>query len=333
MKTAMDVPEITHRANQAEQKPGFDIKENIEPLRDNGKVLGLIDKLCKTLSDEHINYCHWKSNAALERSACGLNDLDLLVENSQSSLFLQILSGLGFKQSYSALNSIMPGIHNYYAYDKTSQVLVNVHAHFQLLIGHDFTKNYHIPVEREYLDSSSQKNLFRVPTPEFELIIFVIRMITKHFTWDTLLLRHGKLSSNEKNELDYLLSQVSLTDLNRILESHFKFMDGNVFHECLTLLSSNCAVGERIRISQKMIHYLSPYARVPQLVDAGLKLWRRFYWPFSRIVMRKEYRKKMTSDGSMIAIAGGDGAGKTTVINGVFTWLDGEFAIKNIPYG
>jgi thymidylate kinase len=311
----------------------FEINQDCDLCKKDGSALDLIARLCNTLSKENVNYCHWKSNAALDLSANGLNDLDLLVDSSQSHLFIQILSKLGFKQSFSALDTIMPGIYNYYAFDKSSQILVNVHAHFQLLLGHDFTKNYHIPIELEYIGSSKQKNLFQVPAPEFELIIFVIRMVTKHFTWDTFLLGHGEISVSEKHELEYLLSQVSSIELDRILETYFKYLDGRVFHDCLTLLDSTHSVMERIRISQKMIHCLSRYARVPHLIDAGLKVWRRFYWPFSRIVLRKEFRKKFNNGGLLIAIAGGDGAGKTTVINGVVSWLDGEFAIKKYHMG
>ncbi len=50
-------------------------------------ALDLIRRLCVTLEKEGINYCHWKSNAALDRSANGENDLDLLVHRLDISRF------------------------------------------------------------------------------------------------------------------------------------------------------------------------------------------------------------------------------------------------------
>jgi hypothetical protein len=270
------------------------------------QVLDLVDRLCKTLSKEKINYCHWKSNAALDRSACGKNDLDLLVDRADSQAFLEILYKLGFKESQSQAEFVMPGAHNYYGYDKSANVIVNVHAHFQLIIGHDLTKNYHIPIEHPYLKSSVQGNLFRVPAPEFELIIFVLRMIIKHFTWDTLLLRQGKLSSSEKNELDYLHKCISESAMYGILAEHFKFIDLNIFQSCLETMLSNYSIWKRLRVGQKMLNCLDPYSRNSQLVDAGLKLWRRLSWPLKRRILRKEARKQMRNGGLMAAIVGGD---------------------------
>ena len=41
--------------------------------------LELVRRLCQTLSTEGVDYCHWKSNEALDRSARAESDLDLLV--------------------------------------------------------------------------------------------------------------------------------------------------------------------------------------------------------------------------------------------------------------
>ena len=42
-------------------------------------ALDLVVKLCETLAAQKIDYCHWKSNTFLDRSASGDNDLDLLI--------------------------------------------------------------------------------------------------------------------------------------------------------------------------------------------------------------------------------------------------------------
>jgi hypothetical protein len=40
----------------------------------------------------------------------------------------------------------LPGVLDYYGYDWEAQRFVHVHAHYQLILGHGATKNYHIPI-------------------------------------------------------------------------------------------------------------------------------------------------------------------------------------------
>ena len=180
-------------------------------------ALNLITDLCKTLAAQKIDYCHWKSNAYLDRSASGDNDLDLLVSRVHAKHFLEILFGLGFKESLLTRAEELPGVRNFYGYDPKSGRLVHVHAHFQLILGNDLSKNYRLPFEKVYLASSVQGDLFRVPTPEFELVVLVIRMVIKHSTWDAMLMRHGQLSKTERYELNDLSTEETLSKVEPIL--------------------------------------------------------------------------------------------------------------------
>ena len=81
-------------------------------------VLDLILRLCKTLAVEKIDYCHWKSNTALDRTARGENDLDLLVNRAHANRFAEILYSLGFKETLAESDNELPGILNYYGLDQ-----------------------------------------------------------------------------------------------------------------------------------------------------------------------------------------------------------------------
>jgi len=171
---------------------------------DESQILDLVRDLCNLLAAEKINYCHWKSNISLHRSAQGENDLDLLIARSDTDNFNIILDKLGFKEFYTSSEKSVPGIRNYYGFDRKTIKLVHLHVHYLLMLGNDFTKSYHLPIEKPYLESAHQDGLFRVPEPEFELVVFTIRMILKHATWDSILGRQGKLSPSEQQELKYL---------------------------------------------------------------------------------------------------------------------------------
>ena len=110
-------------------------------------ILTLFRLLCQALAEEEIMYCHWKSNNALDRSASGDNDLDLLISRADAGRFTEILFRLGFKQTQAPFDKQMTGVSDYYGYDDQADKWVHVHAHYQLIMGHDMTKNFHLPIE------------------------------------------------------------------------------------------------------------------------------------------------------------------------------------------
>src|SRR5689334_5320608 len=95
----------------------------------NLSALGLIARLCKTLEIEGVAYCHWKSNNALDRSASGDNDLDLLVSRAHGQCFAEIMGRLELKEVEASPIQRLPGVLSYYGYDKEADCLVHVHAH------------------------------------------------------------------------------------------------------------------------------------------------------------------------------------------------------------
>ena len=52
----------------------------------NVRPLELIRSVASRLEESRVRYCHWKSNAAIDRSATGDNDLDLLVLGRQANI-------------------------------------------------------------------------------------------------------------------------------------------------------------------------------------------------------------------------------------------------------
>lgn len=295
--------------------------------------LGLVRSLCKELNTKGIAYCHWKSNAMLDRSASGENDLDFLVNRADVQLFTEILYRLGFKQARDLPLREMPGVLDYYGYDAAVNRLVHIHAHYELILGHDATKNYHIPIERPYLESAVQGDLFKIPAPEFELIVFVIRMILKHSTWDAILGRQGRLSAAEREELSYLQSRVSQEQMYHILKQHFRHLDVSLFVACMESLKRNCPFWVRIRVGQQLQSRLRAHARRSQISDVLLKLWRRIVTAVRRRILGHLPKKLMASGGLMVAIVGGDGAGKTTAVRELHTWFSQEFETLAVHMG
>ena len=295
-------------------------------------ALDLIVKLCETLAAQKVDYCHWKSNTFLDRSANGENDLDLLVSLTHAQCFTEILYGMGFKEALIPNEEELPGVRDYYGYDQKSGRLIHVHAHFQLILGNDLSKNYRLPLEREYLQSSGQQGLFRVPAPEFELVVLVIRMVLKHSTWDSILMRHGQLSPSEQSELDDLSTRAGSAEVKAVL-LHLPGLSQSLFDLCLQSLQPGCSFWTRIKAGEQLQKVLKTCARRPHWLDIVVKFSRRVWHPILKRVFRYAPKNRFANGGLFIAIVGGDGAGKTTVIDELYKWLSKTYEVKKIHMG
>lgn len=294
--------------------------------------LDLIVKLCDTLNAKRIGYCHWKSNTFLHRSASGENDLDLLVSRIHAQKFIEILYDFGFKESLLPREEELPGVRDYYGYDQKTGKMIHVHAHFQLILGNDLSKNYRLPLEQVYLQSSIQQDLFRVPAREFELVVLVIRMVLKHSTWDSILMRHGQLSSSERHELIDLSTEETVAKVHTVL-LHLPNISQALFDLCLQSIQPDCPYWLRIKAGEQLQKALRSCARRPHGIDIILKLARRVWQPILRRGFKYARKSSFANGGLLITIVGGDGAGKTTVIDELYKWLSGKYEVKKLHMG
>ena len=296
-------------------------------------TLQLVHKLCENLDREGVLYCHWKSNNALDRSASGDNDLDLLVRRADVRCFTEILYRLGFKEVQDPPHHQIPGIRSFYGCDSDTQKLVHVHAHYLLVLGHDMSKNYRLPIERPYLQSAIQAGIFKVPSPEFEFIVFVLRMLLKHSTWDTILVGEGSLSERELGELAYLQCRATGTGIRRILNQSLPYLDITFFEKCEESLRPGYPIWKRALVGRKLQATLRANARRSAPADVSLKFWRRVTRAIRRRTFGRLPKCRLASGGAMIALVGGDGAGKTTALEQLRAWLSKDFDVTQTHLG
>jgi thymidylate kinase len=298
--------------------------------------LALVTRLCEALAAEGISYCHWKSNDALDRAVRGDSDLDLLVRRQDAQPFTAVIRALGFKDARSPSVKQMPGVFHSYGLDEPSGKLVHIHAHYQLVLGDDTTKNYRLPIEEAYLDSVDRDGVFPlpVPAPEFELVVFVVRMVLKHSTWDAIASHKGRLSGSEARELDYLTGRADLDRARSIVQEHLPFVGDALWDRCRRCVDGGTSGWFRIRAAHRLERALGPHARRRHGTDAALRLWRR-----GRIVIRRHVlhrpspRARLVDGGALIAVVGGDGAGKSTAVDELHDWLSKDFATTSVHLG
>jgi thymidylate kinase len=314
---------------------GPGVRTTTEDKRHTGPppgTLALVASLCRSLEREQINYCHWKSNAAIERSYRGDNDLDLLIAEEHAGRLRRALDGLGFVRAEMPAQYRSKGVEDYYGLDSTGK-LVHVHAHFRLVLGDDATKNHRVPIEQAYLRSATQQGLFPIPAPEFEYLVLVIRMVLKHQTPDAIAGLRGSLSKSERQELRFLQERIDRNKVNAILETHAPYIGKELFGQCKDSLGKPARLRLRTRTAAELERRLEPWSERPRSHDAILRVWRRLHRPVQKYVLRKRPKRRLPAGGKLVAIVGGDGAGKSTAVAGVATWLSKVFIVDRAHLG
>jgi thymidylate kinase len=296
----------------------------------------LIKKLCDTLNAQRISYCQWKSNWKLHHWLSGEGDLDLLIDRADAQRFVGLIQGLGFKQAEPSSDRMVPGILNFYGFDQEASRFVHLHVHYQLVIGHDLTKNFHLPIEQLYLENVTRTGIIPVPAVEFELVVFVLRMVLKHSTFESILrrgFRRRPSISAVEQELQQLKSKANPARVAAILPQVVPGVDPVFFNACEQSLRTSASLRSRTAARRELQRRLHTFARRSIRKDALLKLYRGVTRTVTKSIFRRPARKKFVNGGILIAIVGGDGAGKTTALNALNKWLGKKFVTKCFHIG
>jgi thymidylate kinase len=296
------------------------------------KSLALVRDLGRALREAGVGYCHFKSNAFLDRSHSGENDLDLLVARNDEARFAAVLHGLGFKLALRDAGAL-PGVLDYYGYDAPGDRIVHVHAHYQLIVGDDLTKNYVLPLQRAFIEQSTPAGDLRVPPAELELILLVLRLTVKHLVWDAHALHRGPVPGSARAELAYLEARADPGLVHRHLRDLLPTVDVATYEACRQALGPGAGAAAGIRAGLRLVPALRPYARRSRAQDLGLMAMRRANGLAARAVPRRPSRKRLVAGGAFVALVGADGAGKSTAIKMLEGWLGRTFPVVRVHLG
>jgi thymidylate kinase len=294
--------------------------------------LGLVTALCDTLDRQAVRYCHWKSTDALERSWSGENDLDLLVAERDIPVFEASLRALGFKEAIVPAAQRLPGVRHLYGVDEPSGRLVDVHLHERLILGDDATKNYRLPIEDAYLSSVTRRDPFMVPDPELEFAIFALRMMIKHGSPEAIASGRGSLSRAERDEMHALEDATDPVTRWRSLHHTIPTVDRALLFRCLDTFGPTQTIPARVGVWRDLERRLAIYERRPRVSDVWLQLSRRLIGRSRRLVHRPR-RWRMADGGSVIAIVGSDGSGKSTMTDALAGWLGPVCTVQRLHLG
>ncbi len=290
----------------------------------------LLERLAKELRSRNVAYCQWKGSSHASRWSLGLGDIDLLVDHKSISAFRRIVGELGFKSALAPGARQIPGIESFFGHDPKVPRLLHLHVHYRLVVGDWYRTTYRIPIEREILDTVETGSVFPVPAPTYQLLIFVLRLVLQQ---RRLRFSSGPPLDDVRLQLENLEACSSgRAALATILSRHLPSVDLLFFDRCVRSLRGECSRMERLAVGHQLHRRLSAQARRPPLL-ALLTAAIEKASPAKARGMLVDARMRLAGGGTIIALIGGDGAGKSTCAAALGGWLGYDFPTMHAHLG
>ena len=284
----------------------------------------LLERLAQALEDQGLRYCQWKGHWSAHRWSAGRGDVDLLVDHDSNAEFRRLVGELGFKPALPAGARQIPGIESYYGYDPAVPRLLHLHVHYRLVVGDFWRTTYRIPIERAMLETSGPGTLFRVPDPTFQYVVFVLRMMLLQ-RGRPLLAVGARWRRSIQIQLDNLEGLTERQGLSTVLGRHLSAIDLPFFDRCVASLRGEAGALERALLPDQLHARLRPYARRPPIAALLTAAADRLL-PVELRRMLADERMRPAAGGTVVALVGGDGAGKSTAATELSNWLGTDFA-------
>jgi thymidylate kinase len=275
-------------------------------------MLGNYKRLFSEMESQEIKYCSWKNNQSLVGECNGNGDIDLLVNPLQQHDFELLLSQCEFIKVKSAISEY-PFIQHYYCYDKQSDKFGHLHVYYKLVTGDSHLKNYRFPFESQMLESSHTSSLgIKEASPHHQAELYMARRYIKSSSLLGLFLLHRE-SAEYQSEYNYINSKILNYKLNTSTPRLFHFQLD--FQRSISFIKLI-----------KLRFYMRAWHRGVGLIDRINQLYKR-------ILNKLIFHRKKTINGSMVAIAGLDGSGKSSAVEMLSQWLSDEFTVQTFHFG
>ena len=289
-------------------------------------MLQSIIKMLSYFETENIKYCHWKSNEHIQESLNGDTDLDMIFNPSQRREIEIILDRCGLKRFRATTLMQYNAIEDFIGFDKETAKIWHLHLHYRLTIGEKHLKGYTLPWTEYLLNRRSldETGAIYCSNPIDEHLLLLIRMALK-LRWRD----YGKkIGRDDIAELNWLEER---TNNDEIIATAQKLLSEDFVKETRKLLECNLENENQLfklqRILRKDLKIFSSYNKATSYLKRSQ---RELFWFVGGVKRRIGWssttanRRISPSGGSVIAILGCDGAGKSTSIS----YMEKEFGKK-----
>lgn len=284
----------------------------------------LLERLADRLAAAGVSYCQWKGRGGTERWLRGEGDVDLLVDPAHEGAFRAAAAAVGFKPVRLPPGRALPSTASLYGYDPRLARLVHLHVHWRLMVGDPWSTHYRLPLERVTLASAQATDAFPVPAPACELVLRVLKTVLRWSSWRALL-RAPHEAGGLLWDVQVLEERTSEADVRRLLRAELPCVEPELFAACRRAALPRATLRQRIRAHLALRRCLRPFAVAPGLLARLARV--------ARALARRPRARKRLERGVVIALLGGDGAGKSTAARALDHWLAPEFLTLHAHLG
>lgn len=289
-----------------------------------------------TNMNEQIRYCHWKSNQHIADALIGVDDLDILIDRKQYGELQSILNQLKFKHFYTPGIRTYVGVEDYLGFDEDTGKIVHLHLHHQLTLGEKFLKGFHLPLEEAILESRRWDESAQLYCSSFyyELLLLIVRAAMKLRKRD--ILKKRILGNSSSAEYEWLVEYCP--DFESLLLEE-PFFNNQVKEAMIKIYKYGFSFGSCNSLKHKLFRYYPYYAQGGLLANTLRRQYRevgRVITELEKRVFKPNYpflRRRVATGGVSIAFVGMDGAGKSTTIKEICTWLSKVMDVRYFYLG
>lgn len=298
--------------------------------------LRIVTDLIERFNSEGINYCHWKSNQHFSNALIGADDLDILIDRLQYGQVMSILHELHYKHFYTPYARTYIGIEDFLGFDYEQGTLVHLHLHSQLMVGEKHLKGFHLPIEARVLTNRRFDEVQNIYMSSYydELLLLILRIGMKARKRDVF--KSTLLKGSTKAEFEWLKDNCPNFSIHLQEEEWLT----NRLKKTVRLIYEGNASWLQI---EKLKHYLytdlAPYAQGSGFYNTLMRNYREA----GRVILevKKRYlgtkytltRRRPATGGIIIAFLGSDGAGKSSAIAAIQSWLRTFMDVRLIYLG
>ena len=305
----------------------------------HAEPLLICQQLFRAFAEAGVRYCHWKSNEHLLPGLTGDTDLDVLVDRSSSHHVQRVLADLDFKSFQATPFTRYPGIEDYLGFDADTGKLVHLHLHHQLVLGQQSLKGYRLPLEHELLDHSTQdpQTGVSICEPHWELLLLLLRLAFKLRSRDRVRKLIGRPCADRGSHREFQWLQARTTPATAIALAvkHFGDQAADPIRDLLKTGLSFQGLYRLRSATRPMFARCATYHRIAAPLRILVRrLTRRCYvWKNRWQSTPDPLRRTSPRGGTLIAIVGADGAGKSTIVSELQHWASWKLDVTRVYFG